>query len=94
MKVQGRSVNLGPREFSLLLYFMCNLDIMLSTKRICNHAWGMMNGYDYGIYYPIYLLRKQIEPQPKNPSDIQTVRGFGYRFRPYVETCDKCEDNV
>ncbi|WP_300561684.1 response regulator transcription factor [uncultured Oscillibacter sp.] len=94
VSVQGQSVNLRPREFSLLLYFMRNPNIVLSSEQICKNAWGMTSGYDYGVSHPIYLLRQQIEPHPKNPLYIQTVRGFGYRFRPYVEICDKCDNNV
>lgn len=95
VKVRERLVYLRPREFSLLLYFMRNPGVVLSSEQICSHAWGMATGYDSGISHPIYLLRRQIEPQPKNPVYIQTVHGFGYRFTPnYVETCDMCENNV
>lgn len=95
VKIQNKQIELRPREFSLLLYFMRNPDIVLSPEQICRHAWGITNGYDSGVSHPIYLLRKQIEPQPSNPIYIQTVHGLGYRFTPnFVETCDMCEVNA
>jgi len=95
VEVKGRSVELRPREFSLLLYFMRNPDIVLTTEQICERAWGMDNGYDHGISQPIYLLRHAIEPDPEKPIYIQTVYRTGYRFTANkVETCDTCEKSV
>lgn len=37
-EVCGRSVNLRRREFSLLLYFMRNPNIVLTAGQICEHA--------------------------------------------------------
>lgn len=46
VKVREQLVYLRPREFSLLLYFMRNPDIVLSSEQTCTHAWGMTTGYD------------------------------------------------
>lgn len=95
VKVRKQPINLRPREFSLLLYFMRNPNIVLSSEQICEHAWGMTHGYDNGVAHPIYLLRKYIEPNPETPTYIQTVHRSGYRFTPnYVETCDICHNSV
>lgn len=89
VEVRRRKVDLKHREFSLLLYFMRNPNIVLSSEQICEHAWGMTQGYAQGVAHPIYLLRKHIEPNPDTPTYIQTVYRSGYRFTPnYVETCD------
>lgn len=82
VEVRGQPVELRPREFSLLLYFMQNPDIVLTSEQICEQAWGMEEGYNHGVSHPIYLLRKAIEPDPENPVYIQTVRRVGYRFLP------------
>lgn len=95
VEVRGKPVELRPREFSLLLYFMQNPNIVLSSERICEQAWKMTDGYNQGVAHPIYLLRQSIEPDPEHPSYIHTVWGVGYRFIPdYVETCDKCDNPV
>lgn len=62
VKVRGQFIYLCPREFFLLLYFMRNPDIVLSSEQICNnHAWGTNTGYGSGVAHLIYLLRKQSE---------------------------------
>lgn len=91
VKVCGQAVNLRPREFSLLHYFMRNPYIALTSEQICENAWGMVGGYDHGISHPIRLLRQAIEPDPKNPIYIKTVYRIGYRFTAHnSETCEKC----
>lgn len=82
VEVQDQAVNLRPREFLLLLYFMQNPDIVLSSEQICEQAWNLAEGYDQGVAHPVYLLRKKIEPDLEHPVYIHTVRGVGYRFTP------------
>ncbi len=95
VKVRGQHVELKRREFFLLLYFMRNPNIVLSSEQICENAWGMSYGYGRGVAHPVYLLRKHIEPDPEAPIYIQTVYRSGYRFTPnYVETCDICHSSV
>ena len=89
--VRNRLVNLRPREFSLLLYFMRNPGIVLTSEQICEHAWGMEGSYNQGVAHPVRLLRQAIEPDPANPVYIETVHRVGYRFTAHnSETCDKC----
>lgn len=91
VKIRGKQIELRPREFSLLLYFMRNPNIVLSSEQICENAWGMEGIYSHGVAQPIRLLRLAIEPDPENPVYIHSVRGVGYRFTPNdVETCDFC----
>lgn len=95
VEIRGRTVNLRPREFSLLRFFMENPNVVLTSEQICEHAWGIDVGYNQGVAQPIYLLRQAIEPDPVNPVYIETVRRAGYRFTAnVVETCDKCDDSV
>ena len=87
-KVCGRPVILRHREFSLLLYFMRNPKIVLTSGQICENAWGME--YTQPIDRAIHELRKQIEADLRQPCYIQTVRRVGYRFTAYSsETCDR-----
>lgn len=93
--VRGQLVNLRPREFSLLLYFMRNPKIVLTSEQICEQAWGMEGSYNQGVSGPIALLRKSIEPDKSQPRYIKTVPGVGYCFTAYRdETCDDCRDSV
>lgn len=80
VEVRGRPVDLRPREFSLLLYFMQNPDIVLTAEQICEKAWGTEGIYEHGVGHPVRLLRLAIEPDPQNPIYIETVYRVGYRF--------------
>ena len=91
VEVRGQKVSLRPREFAMLLYFMRNPHITLTSEQICEKAWGMESGYNRGISHPIRVLRQAIEPDPENPIYIETVYRVGYRFTAHKsETCDKC----
>lgn len=95
VEVCGKPVNLRPREFSLLLYFMRNPQIVLTSEQICEHAWEMEGSYNRGVSGPVALLRKAIEPDITNPRYIETIPRIGYRFTAYHdETCDDCSDSV
>lgn len=94
VKVRGQPVNLRPREFSLLLYFMRNINIVLTAEQICEHAWGMEGSYNRGVSGPIAILRRMIEPDTTHPRYIETVSRIGYRFTAYhSEICDDNSDN-
>lgn len=95
VEVCGQSVSLRPREFSLLLYFMRNPKIVLTSEQICEHAWEMEGSYNRGVSGPVALLRKAIEPDIANPRYIETIPRIGYRFTAYHdETCDDCSSSV
>ena len=72
----SEELDLTPKEFDMLLYFMRNKGIALSREKILNHVWG----YDYfgdlrTVDTHIKRLRKKIGDEV-----IETVRGFGYKF--------------
>ncbi len=95
VEVCGQPVSLRPREFSLLLYFMRNPKIVLTSEQICEHAWEMEGSYNRGVSGPVALLRKAIEPDIANPRYIETIPRIGYRFTAYRdETCDDCSSSV
>ena len=95
VEVRGQPVSLRPREFSLLLYFMQNPNIVLTAEQICEHAWEMEGSYNQGVSGPVALLRKAIEPDTANPRYIETIPRIGYRFTAYRdETCDDCSGSV
>ena len=85
--VCGQPVNLRHREFSLLLYFMRNPNIVLTAGQICEHAWGME--YTQPVDRAIHELRKQIEPDSACPRYVKTVYRVGYRFTAYCSDIEK-----
>ena len=87
-EVYGQPVTLRRREFSPLLYFMRNHDMVLTPEQICEHAWRME--YTQSVGQSVHELRKQIEITPNYPRHIQTVYRVGYRFvSDFAETCGR-----
>lgn len=81
VKVHDKEVSLTPKEFELLAYFIQRPGQVLSREKLLNGVWG----YDYVgqtrmIDMHVSHLREKIEPDPKKPKYIETLRGFGYRF--------------
>lgn len=76
----GRRIELTPREFTLLEYFMYNAGQVLTKTQILDHVWspGYLGGENVVEVYVGYL-RKKID-QPFDGKLIATVRGAGYRL--------------
>lgn len=73
-------LSLTAKEFALLELFMSHPGEVLSRTRILEHVWdfaydGVSNVVDQYVAY----LRRKID-KPFHRSDLQTVRGAGYRL--------------
>lgn len=80
--VRGEPVSLTPLEFRLLAALVEHAGQVLSRSQLVDLVWGP-NYSSSGDPVKIYIgyLRKKIEEDPANPELIETVRGFGYRYR-------------
>lgn len=80
--VRGEAVNLSPTEFRLLGALTRSAGQVLSQDQLLDHVWGeeYAESLDVVRLYIGYLRRK-IELDSRNPRLIETVRGFGYRYR-------------
>lgn len=79
----GDPVELSPREYDLLAFFVNHPDRALSRDQIMNAVWGYgSNVTPRTIDRFVTGLRKKIETDPKRPLHITTVREIGYTFRP------------
>ncbi len=81
VKRAGETLHLKPREYELLVFLARHRGMVLSRDLILERVWGW--DYDGGsrtVDVHVHWLREKIEPDPKNPSRIVTVRGVGYRF--------------
>lgn len=76
--VSGKSVELTPKEYELLVYFKNNRHIALSRETILNAVWG----YDYfGDLRTVDTHIKKLRAKLGACGTlIGTVRGYGYRF--------------
>lgn len=76
-------ITLTPTEFKLLATLMRNRDQVLTQEQLLEQVWGNSGGDPKQVrLYVSYLRRKLREAGGVEP--IETVRGFGYRFRPAI----------
>jgi DNA-binding response OmpR family regulator len=82
VRAGGQEASLTPLEFRLLTAFVRHPGQLLSHDQLVELAWGEAGGAerDQVKLYVGYLRRKLGEP-PGGESPIETVRGFGYRYR-------------
>ena len=81
VEVRGEPVDLTPTEFRLLWALTHNANQVLSPAQLLRLAWGDEGGDPQRVkLYVGYLRRKLRDAAAVNP--IETVRGFGYRYRP------------
>ncbi|HSD42222.1 MAG TPA: two-component system response regulator OmpR [Burkholderiales bacterium] len=79
----GASIALTTGEFALLKVLVTHPRVPLSRDKLMELARGReYEVFDRAIDVQVSRLRKLIEPDPANPTLIQTVWGFGYVFVP------------
>jgi DNA-binding response OmpR family regulator len=82
VKREGREVQLTPLEFKLLATFVRHPNQVLSRDQLLELVWDDPFGVspDQVKLYVGYLRRK-LDPDAPERAPIETVRGFGYRYR-------------
>jgi DNA-binding response OmpR family regulator len=77
----GSSVDLTPREYDLLEYFMRHPRQVLTRDAILNRVWGYDQALETNVVdvYVRYLRQKLGDERHER---IQAVRGVGYTLRP------------
>ncbi|MEZ4678166.1 MAG: response regulator transcription factor [Caldilineaceae bacterium] len=81
LQVDGMTVDLTQTEFKLLQLFMENPSYAFARVDLIEQGLGYdYEGLERTLDSHIKNLRRKIEPDPKNPTYIQTVYGVGYRF--------------
>lgn len=78
LKIDGQKVNLTPKEFEMLRYFVNHKGVVVTRENLLNEIWG----YDfYGdsrtVDTHIKMLRNNLG---KYRDLIKTVWGVGYRY--------------
>ena len=76
--VDGKRVEMSPKEYDLFFYMLENRNVALSRERLLTEVWG----YDFfgdarTLDTHVKLLRKSLG---RYSSAIVTLRGVGYRF--------------
>lgn len=73
---EGKNLELAPKEYEILMYFIKNKNIALSREKMLTEIWGYgFVGNDRTIDVHIKNLRKKIGGEY-----IKTIRSVGYKF--------------
>ena len=76
----GITINLMPKEYSLLEYLMRNKGRVLTNNELLQHVWGVYsNTSSNRLQVYVRYLREKID-EPFEVSLIKTVRGSGYKI--------------
>jgi len=79
----GREVGLTPLEFRLLTAFVRNPNQVLSHDQLLELAWGDSAAAERDqVKLYVGYLRRKLSSADGGDSPIETMRGFGYRYRP------------
>lgn len=79
----GEPVELAPREYKLLCYFLDHADRTISREELLKEVWS----YRFipstrTVDVHVGALRQKLEEDPKEPKLILTVQGQGYCLAP------------
>ena len=74
-------VELTPTEWSLLTVLASSPGRVFSRSELVNRVRGYeFDGYERTVDSHIKNLRRKIEPDPHDPTVVETVLGAGYRL--------------
>ncbi len=77
----GKEVELTAKEFRLLEFFVRRTGRALTRDSILEAVWGGdVIVTDRSVDRCVTTLRSKIEPDPREPRFIHTIRDIGYRF--------------
>jgi DNA-binding response OmpR family regulator len=84
VRVRNAPVHLTPLEFRLLHAFVRHPDRVMHREELLDLVWGDTATVtsDQVKLYVGYVRRKLGAAAPEAQEAIETVRGFGYRYRP------------
>lgn len=84
LTVGGKSVDVTPREFDLLVFLASSPRQVFSRDQILDRVWSSSSEWQdpATVTEHVRRIRRRIEADPDNPRWIKTVRGVGYRFEP------------
>jgi DNA-binding response OmpR family regulator len=78
--VDGRAVDLTPREFDLLEHLLRRSPAVVPRRELMAAVWDAhWSGPTKTLDVHVAQLRRKLEPDPHRPRYLHTERGVGYR---------------
>ncbi len=82
VKLLGQPLHLTTSEYGILLLLAKHPGKAYSRQAILTALWDESPvGDERAVDVHIHNIREKIEEDPKNPTYVLTVRGYGYRLR-------------
>ncbi|MFU8890136.1 MAG: response regulator [Anaerosomatales bacterium] len=82
VKLAGTPIHFTSSEYGILLHLAREPGTAYSRQAILSALWDESPvGDERAIDVHVHNIREKLEEDPKNPSYILTVRGYGYRLR-------------
>jgi DNA-binding response OmpR family regulator len=82
VRCDEREVSLTPLEFRLLATFVRHPNQVLSREQLLELVWGgERGGSPEQVKVYVGYLRRKLNPSAPHSTPVETVRGFGYRYR-------------
>ena len=76
----GVELSLTVRELDLLIFLMRHPGQAFNREQLMREVWGWTFGDHSTVTVHVRRLREKVEPDPTDPTLIQTVWGIGYRL--------------
>lgn len=81
VKVVGGYVELSPKEYDLLVYFLKNTNRVFTKEQLLEAIWGVEDYIDPNtVTVHVRKIREKIEKNPAEPELLKTVWGVGYQL--------------
>jgi two-component system KDP operon response regulator KdpE len=79
--LKDKKLNLSPKEYYLLSFFMKNIGSVITHTQLLKEVWGPSYIKEHQ-YLRVYMgsLRQKIEAEPHCPKYLLTESGVGYRM--------------
>jgi DNA-binding response OmpR family regulator len=77
----AEAIDLTPREFRILRYFVDHANEVISREALLNNVWGYeSSAFSRTVDTHMARLRQKIEPTPSDPRHLITIHRVGYKF--------------
>lgn len=77
----GSPIELGAKEYKLLLHFMENPERVFTKRQLYHAVWDEEYYFDDNtVMVHISRIRNRIEDDPQKPKYLKTIRGIGYKL--------------
>jgi len=77
----GEPIELGAKEYKLLLYFMEHPERVFTKRQLYQAVWDEEYYFDDNtVMVHISRIRNRIEDDPQKPKYLKTIRGIGYKL--------------